>query len=72
MNPKYYEQMSVLLDELIELRRQKAIEYQEYLKHIRDLSSKIIRLKKAHHIILALWIVVLNERYMIILERMSY
>lgn len=43
VNPKYYEQMSVLLDELIELRRQKAIEYQEYLKRIRDLSSKIIR-----------------------------
>ena len=47
VNPKYYEQMSVLLDELIELRRQKAIEYQEYLKHIRDLSSKIIRPEKS-------------------------
>ncbi|MCO4786806.1 MAG: type I restriction endonuclease subunit R [Marinomonas atlantica] len=43
VNPKYYEQMSVLLDELIELRRQKAIEYQEYLEKIRDLSRKIIR-----------------------------
>ena len=47
VNPKYYEQMSVLLDELIELRRQKAIEYQEYLKRIRDLSSKIIRPEKS-------------------------
>ncbi|MDM1020433.1 type I restriction endonuclease subunit R [Acinetobacter sp. VNK23] len=47
VNPKYYEQMSVLLDELIELRRQKAIEYQEYLKRIRDLSSKIIRLEQS-------------------------
>ncbi|HBA65654.1 MAG TPA: restriction endonuclease subunit R, partial [Methylococcaceae bacterium] len=43
VNPKYYEQMSVLLDELIELRRQKAIEYQEYLERIRELSRKVIR-----------------------------
>ncbi|MEY0217336.1 type I restriction endonuclease subunit R, partial [Providencia rettgeri] len=37
VNPKYYEQMSVLLNELIELRRQKAIEYQDYLEKIREL-----------------------------------
>ncbi|GAB3378564.1 type I restriction endonuclease subunit R [Spongiibacter taiwanensis] len=43
VNPKYYEQMSVLLDELILLRRQKAIEYQEYLERIRELSRKVIR-----------------------------
>lgn len=43
VNPKYYEHMSVLLDELIKLRRQKAIEYQEYLERIRDLSRKVIR-----------------------------
>lgn len=43
VNPKYYEQMSVLLDELIELRRQQAIEYQEYLERIRELSRKVIR-----------------------------
>ena len=43
VNPKYYEQMSVLLDELILLRRQKAIEYQEYLERIRELSSNVIR-----------------------------
>ena len=43
VNPKYYEQMSALLDELIELRRQKVIEYQEYLARIRELSRKIIR-----------------------------
>lgn len=42
VNPKYYEQMSVLLDELIELRRQKAIEYQEYLEQIRNLARKVI------------------------------
>jgi len=43
VNPKYYEKMSVLLDELIELRRQKAIEYQEYLEKIHELSRKVIR-----------------------------
>jgi len=43
VNPKYYEQMSVLLDELILLRRQQAIEYQDYLEKIRALSSKVIR-----------------------------
>lgn len=42
VNPKYYEQMSVLLDELIEQRRQKAIEYQEYLERIRELSRKVL------------------------------
>lgn len=41
VNPKYYEQMSVLLEELIELRRKKAIEYQEYLEKIRELARKV-------------------------------
>ena len=43
VNPKYYEQMSVLLDQLIEQRRQKSIEYQDYLEKIRELSRKVIR-----------------------------
>tara|TARA_R110001599_G_scaffold350254_2_gene580028 strand:+ start:9415 stop:12507 length:3093 start_codon:yes stop_codon:yes gene_type:complete len=43
VNPRYYEQMSVLLNELIEQRRQKAIDYQEYLERIRELSRKVIR-----------------------------
>jgi type I restriction enzyme R subunit len=43
VNPKYYEQMSILLDELIALRRQKAVEYQEYLERIRELSRKVVR-----------------------------
>lgn len=43
VNPKYYDKMSVLLDELTELRRKKAIEYQEYLEEIRELSRKVIR-----------------------------
>ena len=48
VNPKYYERMSVLLDELIELRRQKAIEYQEYLERIRELAKKVIRPAQAN------------------------
>jgi type I restriction enzyme R subunit len=43
VNPKYYEHMSVLLDELIELRRQKAIEYQKYLERICELTQKVMR-----------------------------
>jgi type I restriction enzyme R subunit len=43
VNPKYYEQMSKVLDELILLRRQKAIEYEEYLIKIRELSRKVIK-----------------------------
>jgi len=33
--------MSVLLDELIELRRQQAISYQEYLEKVRELAKKV-------------------------------
>lgn len=47
VNPKYYEQMSVLLDELIEMRRQKAIDYQEYLELIRVLARKVVRSEPA-------------------------
>ena len=43
VNPRYYEQMSVLLNELIEQRRQNAIDYQEYLVRIRELSRRVIR-----------------------------
>ena len=43
INPKYYERMSVLLDELIEQRRQQALSYQEYLEQIRALASKVTK-----------------------------
>lgn len=43
VNPKYYEHMSILLDELITLRRQKALDYKGYLEKIRELSSKVLR-----------------------------
>jgi type I restriction enzyme, R subunit len=41
LNPKYYENMSELLNSLIEKRKQQAIEYQEYLEKIVDLTNKI-------------------------------
>lgn len=37
VNPKYYERMSELLDALIVLRKQQAIEYREYLRQIEKL-----------------------------------
>lgn len=43
VNPKYYEEMSELLDALIEERRQKAIEYQEYLAKIKALATKVVQ-----------------------------
>jgi type I restriction enzyme R subunit len=41
VNPRYYEQMSKLLDEIIKQRRDEAFEYEEYLKQI------VILIKKA-------------------------
>ncbi|MEG5913609.1 HsdR family type I site-specific deoxyribonuclease [Enterobacter bugandensis] len=41
VNPKYYEKMSVLLDELIALRRQHAISYQDYLERVRELAKQV-------------------------------
>ncbi len=41
VNPKYYEKMSVLLDELVAQRRQDAINYQKYLEKIVDLAKKL-------------------------------
>ncbi len=40
VNPKYYEQMSHLLDALITRRRQNAISYREYLEEIVELTRK--------------------------------
>jgi len=41
VNPKYYEKMSELLDELIRQRRQQAIDYQKYLKELLELAKKV-------------------------------
>ena len=47
VNPKYYENMSELLDTLIQRRRQKALEYKQYLEEIvalaRDVKSPAAR-----------------------------
>jgi type I restriction enzyme R subunit len=40
-DPAFYEKMSALLDEIIAARKAKAIEYEEYLKRIADLASKV-------------------------------
>jgi len=42
INPKYYEKMSELLDELIKERKEKAIEYKEYLQKIKALADKVM------------------------------
>ncbi|MCD6186014.1 MAG: HsdR family type I site-specific deoxyribonuclease [Deltaproteobacteria bacterium] len=40
-NPMYYEKMSILLDELIKLRKEKTEEYEKYLNEIVALTRKI-------------------------------
>lgn len=40
-NPKYFEKMSKLLDELIQQRKAAVLEYQEYLKKIAELAEKV-------------------------------
>ncbi len=41
VNPRYYEQMSQLLDDLIEERRTQAINYEKYLAKILELANKV-------------------------------
>ena len=41
VNPAYYDRMSVLLNDIIELRRKNAIEYKKYLEKIRDVARKV-------------------------------
>ena len=40
-DPAFYENMSALLDEIIEARKAKAIEYEEYLKRIAELAKRV-------------------------------
>src|SRR5699024_6944022 len=42
-NPKYYEKMSQLLEELIRQRKQEAAEYARYLKKLEKLARKVKR-----------------------------
>ncbi|GAB4020515.1 HsdR family type I site-specific deoxyribonuclease [Spirosoma migulaei] len=46
-NPVYYEKMSVLLDELIKMRKETTLEYGTYLQQIIDLSKKVKRTNTA-------------------------
>jgi type I restriction enzyme R subunit len=41
INPKYFDKMSELLDALVEKLRQEAIDYEEYLKQVVELSRKV-------------------------------
>jgi type I restriction enzyme, R subunit len=43
INPKYYDRMSELLDALIDRRRKKAMEYQEYLREIVALAKQVTK-----------------------------
>lgn len=40
-DPAFFAKMSALLDEIIKLRKTKAIEYEEYLKRIGDLAARV-------------------------------
>ena len=40
-DPAYFAKMSALLDEIIRLRKQKAIEYEDYLARIADVAKKV-------------------------------
>jgi len=42
-DPAFFEKMSRLLDELIDARRRKAIEYSEYLKRMAELAKKVLQ-----------------------------
>lgn len=41
LNPRYYDRMSELLDDLIEQRRQDALDYKAYLQRLLDLATKV-------------------------------
>ncbi len=49
VNPKYYEQMSQLLDDLIKERRDEAISYQEYLEQVKRLSRQVVQPFTTHY-----------------------
>ena len=40
-NPKYYERMSILLNELIKERKQQTIDYLNYLEKIKELAKDV-------------------------------
>ena len=42
-DPAYFEKMSALLDEIIKLRKERAIEYEEYLARVADLAKQVVK-----------------------------
>ncbi len=48
-NPKYFESMSALLDELIQARKAAAQDYKAYLQKIVELSKQVTQLGRASH-----------------------
>ena len=42
VNPKYFDSMAALLDEIIKQRREQALSYQEYLEQIKALAKKVV------------------------------
>lgn len=42
-DPAYFAKMSALLDEIIQLRKKRAIEYEEYLAQIAELAKKVVQ-----------------------------
>lgn len=43
VNPKYYDRLSDLLNDLIQQRRDRAIDYQEYLEQVKQLSRQAVQ-----------------------------
>lgn len=43
VNPKYFEKMSIILDELIRKRKEEVDSYEEYLKNITNLINKVMK-----------------------------
>jgi len=48
-NPKYYEKMSQLLDDLIKQRKNDVLDYQEYLNQIKELASQVSNPSKGNN-----------------------
>ena len=42
-DPAYFAKMSALLDEIIQLRKKRAIEYEEYLERIAEIAKKVVQ-----------------------------
>lgn len=49
LNPEYYDNMSVLLDELIQKRRQQALDYQQYLLELQALALSVTERLTSQH-----------------------